>query len=160
MIEKYEVVIGCDADEYIVVEPRLGMNLAEYISSLNIKTSVSGLGFDVGQRQGVEETFAQNSFDIFTDCPTRERAGWLCDSFFLGRAEYEFTGTNLIERSFLENYMLPDGFENIDEILKDEHACMDFMSKWNDIALPKINLDCLRNKLLDSAPFKVINHKS
>ena len=53
----YEVVIGCDADEYIVVEPRLGMNLAEYISSLNIKTSVSGLGFDVGQRQGVEETF-------------------------------------------------------------------------------------------------------
>ena len=29
-----------------------------------------------------EETFAQNSFDIFTDCPTRERAGWLCDSFF------------------------------------------------------------------------------
>ena len=24
----YEIVIGCDADEYIVVEPRLGMNLA------------------------------------------------------------------------------------------------------------------------------------
>ena len=53
----YEVVIGCDADEYIVVEPRLGMNLAEYISRLDIKTSVSGLGFDVGQRQGVEPTF-------------------------------------------------------------------------------------------------------
>lgn len=55
---------------------------------------------------------------------------------------------------------LYDGFENIDEILKDEHACMNFMSKWNDIALPKINLDCLRNKLLDAAPFKVINHKA
>lgn len=62
-----------------------------------------------------EETFVQNSFDIFTDCPTRERAGWLCDSFFLGRAEYEFTGSNLIERNFLENYMLPDDFENIDD---------------------------------------------
>ena len=55
---------------------------------------------------------------------------------------------------------LYDGFENIDEILKDEHACMDFMTKWNDIALPKINLDCLRNNLLDAAPFKVINHKA
>lgn len=62
-----------------------------------------------------EETFVQNSFDIFTDCPTRERAGWLCDSFFLGRAEYEFTGFNLIEHNFLENYMLPGGFENIDD---------------------------------------------
>ena len=40
-----------------MVEPRLGMNLAEYISGLDIKTSVSGLGFDVGQRQGVEPTF-------------------------------------------------------------------------------------------------------
>lgn len=60
-----------------------------------------------------KETFIQNSFDIFMDCPTRERAGWLCDSFFLGRAEYEFTGSNLIERNFLENYMLPDVFINI-----------------------------------------------
>ena len=59
------------------------------------------------------ETFIQNSFDIFTDCPSRERAGWLCDSYFLGIAERELTGDNLIERNFLENYMLPDSFENI-----------------------------------------------
>ena len=61
------------------------------------------------------ETFIQNSFDIFTDCPTRERAGWLCDSFFLGRAEKSFTGKNLIERNFLENFLLPEGFQNIPE---------------------------------------------
>lgn len=61
------------------------------------------------------ETFIQNSFDIFTDCPTRERAGWLCDSFFLGRAEKAFTGENFIEKNFLENYLLPDRFENIPE---------------------------------------------
>lgn len=60
-----------------------------------------------------EETFIQNSFDIFTDCPTRERAGWLCDSFFLGRAEKTFTGKNVIERNFLENFLLPESFENI-----------------------------------------------
>lgn len=62
-----------------------------------------------------KETFIQNSFDIFTDCPTRERAGWLCDSFFLGRAERTFTGKNLIERNFLENFLLPEGFDNIPE---------------------------------------------
>ena len=59
------------------------------------------------------ETFIQNSFDNFMDCPSRERAGWLCDSYFLGIAEYEFTGDNLIEKNFLENYLLPDIFENI-----------------------------------------------
>ena len=27
------------------------------------------------------ETYQQNAVDVFTDCPSRERAGWLCDSF-------------------------------------------------------------------------------
>lgn len=62
-----------------------------------------------------EESFIQNSFDIFTDCPTRERAGWLCDSFFLGRAERTFTGKNSIEHNFLENFLLPEDFDNIPE---------------------------------------------
>lgn len=51
-------------------------------------------------------TFAQNAYDIFTDCPSRERAGWLCDSYFLGKAERFFTGENKVEKSFLENYLL------------------------------------------------------
>ena len=56
------------------------------------------------------ETFRQNSVDIFMDCPTRERAGWLCDSFFTARTERYLTGQNAIERNFLENYLLPDRF--------------------------------------------------
>ncbi len=51
-------------------------------------------------------TFMQNAFDIFTDCPGRERAGWLCDSFFLGFAEKFFTGERRIERNFLENFIV------------------------------------------------------
>ena len=51
-------------------------------------------------------SFAQNAVDILTDCPSRERAGWLCDSYFSGRAEAFFTGKNLVEKSFLENYAL------------------------------------------------------
>ncbi len=55
-------------------------------------------------------TLAQNSVDILTDCPSRERAGWLCDSFFSGRAEFFFTGKNKAEKSFLENYILSPQF--------------------------------------------------
>lgn len=51
-------------------------------------------------------TFAQNAVDVLTDCPSRERAGWLCDSYFSSRAEELFTGENLVEKSFLENYIM------------------------------------------------------
>lgn len=49
-------------------------------------------------------TFAQNAVDILSDCPSRERAGWLCDSFFSGAAEKLFTGENKVEAHFLDNY--------------------------------------------------------
>lgn len=49
-------------------------------------------------------TFAQNAVDVLTDCPSRERAGWLCDGYFSGRAEAFLTGQSLVERNFLENY--------------------------------------------------------
>lgn len=60
-------------------------------------------------------TFLQNCTDIFMDCPTRERAGWLCDSFFAARCEHAFTGRNLTERNYLENYLLPESFPNIEK---------------------------------------------
>ena len=52
------------------------------------------------------ETFRQNATDIFMDCPSRERGGWLCDSFFTARAEYALTGKNRVEHAFLENFIL------------------------------------------------------
>ena len=60
-------------------------------------------------------TFAHNSVDIFTDCPSRERAGWLCDAFFIGRAEKYFTGKNTVEKNFLENYALAPQLKNLPE---------------------------------------------
>lgn len=65
--------------------------------------------------QAARNTFRQNAVDIFMDCPSRERAGWLCDSFFTSRIEYDLTGKSLIEKAFLENYMLPEKFEFIPE---------------------------------------------
>ena len=53
-------------------------------------------------------TFSQNSVDILTDCPSRERAGWLSDSWFSSVAELIFTGENKVEKTFLENYIYAD----------------------------------------------------
>ncbi len=60
-------------------------------------------------------TFCQNTLDIYMDCPSRERAGWLCDSFFTSRVEYALTGKVTVEKNFIENFMLPDKFEFIPE---------------------------------------------
>ncbi len=57
------------------------------------------------------ETYKQNALDIFMDCPHRERAGWLCDSYFTARVAFNFSGNTLIETNFLENFLLPESFE-------------------------------------------------
>nr|WP_308628901.1 hypothetical protein [uncultured Eisenbergiella sp.] len=59
------------------------------------------------------ETFAQNALDVYMDCPSRERAGWLCDSFFTARTEMDLTGNHLVEDNFLENYLLPEHFQHL-----------------------------------------------
>lgn len=58
-------------------------------------------------------TFRQNSTDIFMDCPSRERAGWLCDSFFTSRVEKELTGESFVDHDFIENFIIPEKFDNI-----------------------------------------------
>ncbi len=59
------------------------------------------------------ETYRQNTFTAFLDCPSRERAGWLCDSFFTARVEKILTGKSEIEHNFLENFLLPDKFDGL-----------------------------------------------
>ena len=61
------------------------------------------------------ETYRQNAVDIFMDCPSRERAGWLCDSFFTGRVEKLLTGSSPIETSFLENFLHEEHYAAIPE---------------------------------------------
>ncbi|MBQ8612262.1 MAG: hypothetical protein IJ412_11235 [Oscillospiraceae bacterium] len=82
-------------------------------------------------------SFAHNAVDLYTDCPTRERAGWLCDSFFTGRAEYFFFGETPVEDAFLENYLL---YENEGEFPvgvlpmcypSDPHQNNKFIPQWD-----------------------------
>lgn len=50
----YDLVIGVDADEFIVVDPKRGESLGEYLSKARIGTSLSALGLDFGQKLGEE----------------------------------------------------------------------------------------------------------
>jgi len=88
--------------------------LREYVNA-----DISKTGFSCNNEQinrifqaGVE-TFRQNVVDVFMDCPSRERAGWLCDSFFSARVACDLSGNSLVEKNFFENYLLPESFENL-----------------------------------------------
>ncbi len=59
------------------------------------------------------ETFRQNALDIFMDCPSRERAGWLCDSFFTSRVAKDLCGDTRIEKNVFENFLLPPKFAHL-----------------------------------------------
>ena len=78
----YDLVIGTDADEFIVVDPKLGKSLAEYLSEAKIKDSLSPLGLDFGQKLGVEG-------DIREDTP------------FLTQRHYAQIGTRYTKASII-----------------------------------------------------------
>ena len=56
----YELIIGADSDEFLVADPNTGMGLATYLSSIKIKTTVSGLGLDFGENMNVEDPFDES----------------------------------------------------------------------------------------------------
>ncbi|MDX9754429.1 MAG: hypothetical protein RBU29_10735, partial [bacterium] len=62
-----------------------------------------------------KQTFAQNAVDVFMDCPSRERAGWLCDSYFTARVAFDLCRDLSVETNFFENYLLPTGFKHLPE---------------------------------------------
>lgn len=65
--------------------------------------------------QAALESFRACSVDAFMDCPSRERGGWLCDSYFTSSVEHVLTGENVLERVFLENFIVNDSFAYLPE---------------------------------------------
>lgn len=49
LLKKYDIVIGCDSDEFLIVDPKTKQNLHQYLSNKKIHTTLSGLGLDIGQ---------------------------------------------------------------------------------------------------------------
>ena len=72
----YDMVIGVDADEYLIVDPDAGMPLKEYLSSINIDISVSGLGVDVGQHLAYE-----GAIDASHSFLSQRRHAYLCSRY-------------------------------------------------------------------------------
>lgn len=60
LFNKYDLIIGVDADEFLLVDPKCSKTLVEYLSEIDINPSVSGLGIDVGQVLEKEETLNLN----------------------------------------------------------------------------------------------------
>ena len=54
MMDRYDLAIGTDVDEFLAVDPALGVSLPEYLDSIRIKATVSGLGVDVAQHLDLE----------------------------------------------------------------------------------------------------------
>ena len=61
LLKTYDIVIGCDSDEFLIVDPNTKKTLAEYLSNIKIKTTVSGLGLDVGQNLNTEQKLDMNA---------------------------------------------------------------------------------------------------
>ncbi|MDL5052963.1 hypothetical protein QQ056_05260 [Oscillatoria laete-virens NRMC-F 0139] len=61
--------------------------------------------------EAARETLRQNATDVFMDCPSRERGGYPCDSFFTARTAFLLSGHTRLERNYFENFFLPDQFD-------------------------------------------------
>ena len=91
----YDLVIGVDADEFIVVDPKLGKTLREFLSGLRIKGSASALGLDVGQKVGEEGDIT-------------------CERPFLSQRHYAQIGTRYTKPAILAApYTWGSGFHRI-----------------------------------------------
>ncbi len=93
-----------------------GIYMRDYCNSdVDRATFVSGNADLDRLFEVARETFRQNALDVFMDCPSRERAGWLCDSYFTSRVAFDLSGDTQIERNFIQNFLLPEKFKHIDE---------------------------------------------
>ncbi len=77
-------------------------------------------------------SFRHNVLDIYMDCPSRERAGWLSDGRYIAKSEYLLTGKNTVEKAFLENFLngaqRPSGI--IEMCYPSESISGDFIPQW------------------------------
>ena len=54
LLKSYDIVIGCDCDEFLIVDTNTNKTLAEYLSGIKIRNTVSGLGLDVVKNAPVD----------------------------------------------------------------------------------------------------------
>ncbi len=111
------------------------LGITEFAADIEYKPLNSGNeNLDLIHKAAIE-TYKQNAIDVFTDCPSRERAGWLCDSFFTARVEKLLTGKSDLERNFLENFLIAEDKGHIDSRMfpmcyPSDHINNNFIPNW------------------------------
>jgi len=107
--------------QYLSVVCLEGSVLVKNINLLEVKRNALEESFDLPvsdpalasiYHAGIR-TLEQNSFDLYMDCPGRERAGYLCDSYFTARSGAKFLGDIESEICFLENFALAPKFDGL-----------------------------------------------
>ncbi|MBO5215838.1 MAG: hypothetical protein J6B79_06595 [Clostridia bacterium] len=127
-----EIITDGKPMEFYSFEPYVCRYLALFVKSGSVTLEKLGVRTFVRDMTGAKEvkindrelqavyeaakrTFAHNALDLYFDCPSRERAGWLCDSWFTGRVEHFLMGNTQTEDAFLENYRLYEWDGEIEE---------------------------------------------
>jgi len=111
------------------------LGITEFAADIEYKPLNSGnKNLDLIHKAAIE-TYKQNAIDVFTDCPSRERAGWLCDSFFTARVERLLTGKSDLERNFLENFLIAENVGHIESRMfpmcfPADHINENFIPNW------------------------------
>jgi alpha-L-rhamnosidase len=126
--------IMCYVDKGSITLNKLGLREYSYPTYNNTQFKCSDEKINVIFKAAVE-TYRQNTLDVFMDCPTRERAGWLCDSYFTAQAAQFFSGNTTVEKIFLENFILAREFPHTPKGMlpmcyPSEHANGRFIPQW------------------------------
>lgn len=118
----YDRVIGTDADEFIIVDPKLDISLKEYLSQADIKSSISPLGLDLGQRtqeepdklDPLQSLLAQRRYAVLTSRYTK--ASIIAKPVTWGSGYHRVKGHNFHIATDL--YLIHTGYCDLDMIAK------------------------------------------
>lgn len=97
----YDLIVGTDCDEFVIVDPALNQSLPDYLSSCDIPVGLSPLGIDLGQRIPQEQAIdpalsilAQRRYAVVSPRYTKVSIKSLCTpwgSGFHRLRDYGFT---------------------------------------------------------------------
>ncbi len=108
--------------------------------------------------QAACESARCNTLGIFMDCPTRERAGWLCDSYFAAQALNVLDRNTSVEDDFVENFAnarceeLPKGM--LPMCYPADHANGNYIPQWSLWFLMQLDQYKDRNKSVSIDKYK------
>lgn len=155
LLNHYDMIIGVDADEFLVVDPMCEKNLAEYLNEMHCNDSISGLGMDVGQHLDVEQTLDpqqlflhQRSFAYLSSRYTKPSV--ICKPLNWGSGFHRIKGRNfhIDDNLYLFHFGSVD-YEMIQARFKDKDRMATGRAKHIEKRAKTIHLITKKKALLD-----------